>query len=183
MATASELLGGNILIIDVNSRTIKIPEAIKNLGVESDDAVQKLTFSIPQYYNGVDFSTFNIRINYSNARGGGDVGNVTDIRIEDETIYFTWVVERFAFMFPGSVEFVVCLREIDDEGVVLREFNTTTATLPVLKGKETANAAVEAERDLIAVAASEAAKIVEADFEAILDELHTYAQSVIGGES
>lgn len=163
MATADELLAlstesDKTLVINSDLRTIAIPSSVKNLGVESDKDVQKLRFVMPRYYNDIDLSTFSIRINYENAKGGEDVGNVSDILIEDETITFTWVVGSFALMYAGEVEFVVCLREIDDDGVITREFNTTTATMNVLKGKETDQGVIEINYDLIAVAADEAIK-------------------------
>lgn len=158
MATAEELLGGDILTIDLASRIINIPSSVKALGAVTDDKVHKLKFALPRHYGDVDFSTFDIKINYQNANGDGDVAAAGDIEITDEVIYFTWLVGRFAFVSAGSVSFGVEAKETDSNGTILREFNTTDASLPVLESKNTAQATVEAERDAIAVAADEAIK-------------------------
>lgn len=156
MATASELLNtSDILTIDVKSRTVNIPAGIKALGVESDDDVQKLRFQMPRYYNKIDLSTYVIRINYENAKGEGDVGGGTDVSIGVDTIEFTWLVGRHAFLYKGNVKFVVCLRKMNGSGEITSEFNTTTATLPVLEGLETDEAEIEAEKDVMTTFANE----------------------------
>ena len=72
MATADELLStldtDKTLIIDKDLRTIIIPSSVKNLGVESDDDVLRLKFSMPRMYGDVDLSDFSIYINYMNNR-------------------------------------------------------------------------------------------------------------------
>lgn len=74
MSQADELLSmlsaesDNVLTIDNNLRTINIPSNIKSLGVESDEAVFRLYFSMPRMYGEIDLSEFSIRINYLNAK-------------------------------------------------------------------------------------------------------------------
>lgn len=84
MLTAEQLLSGASIIsdtgstevievdkklyIDFDTRQILIPDRIHQLGVESDDDVKKLTFSVPKMYYDCDLSTFNIYINYMNAK-------------------------------------------------------------------------------------------------------------------
>lgn len=151
MATAEELLATyaeegieEYLIPDLNSRIISIPATITNLGVESDDDVTTLHFKMPRYYKELDLYNFDIHINYTNARGTGDVYVVNDKALaEAETFTFSWLVDRHAFAYAGNVEFNVCLKKCDSDGVVIKEFNTTTATLPVLKGLETEEAVVD----------------------------------------
>lgn len=153
MATVDELLGLNdidkTLVVDKDLRTISIPEGVKNIGVESDDSVLKLAFKIPKYYGDVDLSQFQIRINYENALKEGDSYPVKEITInDDDTISFVWEVGRFALKKAGNVTFSVCLRKLDGDKVV-KEFNTTTAVLPVLIGLETVEHIVEEYPDLI----------------------------------
>lgn len=81
MATADELLARlldieDVLVVDANLRTIKIPTSITNLGVVSDDKVLKVRFQMPREYCGIDLSTFHIRVNYLNANDEGDVYDV-----------------------------------------------------------------------------------------------------------
>lgn len=153
MATADELLMMNatedevteeILVADLKTRVIAIPASINILGVEADDDVKRLQFRMPRYYGEFDLSTFDIRVNFQNARNKGDVYPVDDVDVtEDNYITFSWLVDRVAFQYAGDVKFSLCLKLYDDAGVVIKELNTTFATLPVLPGLETEKAVVD----------------------------------------
>lgn len=152
MATADELLSATsetteeILAVDLINRVIVIPATLRILGVESDDDVRRLHFSIPRYYDygEVDLSEFKIQINFENARGEGDFWPVDDIVVNnDDTLTFSWLVDRSAFKYAGNVTFSLCMKKYDTEGIVVKELNTTTSQLPVLKGLETSKEVVE----------------------------------------
>ena len=154
MATADELLStidtDKTLIIDKDLRTIIIPSSVKNLGVESDDDVLRLKFSMPRMYGDVDLSDFSIYINYMNAKNTGDVYVVDDKTIADDTITFSWLVGRVALAYKGSVRFIVCMKLYDSAmAEVIKEYNTTIASLPVLEGLETSEAAIEQNPDIL----------------------------------
>lgn len=133
---------GTVLVVDNIHRTISIPKTITNLGVESDDDVRRLYFSVPRYYGEFDLSEFVAHINYKNAKGGGDVYLVDDLETTEDAITFSWLVDRFAFQYSGEVKFNVCLKKYSGDTVV-KEFNTTPATLTVLQGLETGESAIK----------------------------------------
>lgn len=150
MATADELLGtisdvtDEFLVVNLDTRIISIPTSITILGVESDDDVKHLKFKVPKQYGEFDLSTFSIQVNFENADGEGDFYLVNDLAVsDDDTMTFTWLVDRPAFKRHGEVDFSLCMKKFDDEGVVVKELNTAIATLPVLKGLETTKAVVE----------------------------------------
>lgn len=150
MATANELLAlaadgsdDKTLIIDNDLRTIIIPKSITNLGTEAEKDVCRLDFQMPRYLGETDLSDLNIRINYMNAKKYGDIYVVTDKKVLSSTITFSWLVGANALMYKGNVNFIVCLKKSDAEGNVLKEFNTTVATLPVLEGLEVDTTALE----------------------------------------
>ena len=153
MATADELLStidtDKTLIIDKDLRTIIIPSSVKNLGVESDDDVLRLKFSMPRMYGDVDLSDFSIYINYMNAKNTGDVYVVDDKTIADDTITFSWLVGRVALAYKGNVRFIVCMKKHDNDSNVIREYNTTIASLPVLEGLETGETVIQQNPDII----------------------------------
>ena len=153
MATADELLStldtDKTLIIDKDLRTITIPSSVKNLGVESDDDVLRLKFSMPRMYGDVDLSDFSIYINYMNAKNTGDVYVVDDKTIADDTITFSWLVGRVALAYKGNVRFIVCMKKHDDNSNVIQEYNTTIASLPVLEGLETGETVIQQNPDII----------------------------------
>lgn len=143
-ATSTEESAEEILVADLNTRVISIPANIRILGVESDDDVKRLQFKLPRYYGEFDLFDFDVRINFKNARGGGDLYLVDDLAISGEdSITFTWLVDRSAFEYAGDVKFSICMKLFDDTGMVVKELNTTYATLPVLEGLETDKAVVE----------------------------------------
>lgn len=150
MATANELLAmaadsgvDKTLIIDNDLRTIIIPKSVTNLGTEFDKDVHRLQFQMPRFFNDIDLSELNIRINYMNANNEGDIYAVTDKKILSSTITFSWLVGAHALIYKGDVNFIVCLKKSDIAGNVLKEFNTTPASLPVLEGLEVDTAALE----------------------------------------
>ena len=153
MATADELLStldtDKTLIIDKDLRIITIPSSVKNLGVESDDDVLRLKFSMPRMYGDVDLSDFSIYINYMNAKNTGDVYVVDDKTIADDTITFSWLVGRVALAYKGNVQFIVCMKKHDDNSNVIQEYNTTIASLPVLEGLETGETVIQQNPDII----------------------------------
>lgn len=153
MATAEELLASaeacdDILTVDLDTQTIIIPKNVTILGVESDDSVRYLHFRVPRHFCKTDLSEFEIRINYENAKSQGDLYEVKDAVVEDDWIKFDWLVGRYAVTYKGNVEFNVCMRDVDN-GEVKREFNTTPATLPVLRGLETGEAIIEEHVDIL----------------------------------
>lgn len=153
MATMEELLaaenGIESLSIDILSRKITVPDSVKNIGVESDDDVLRLPFTMPRYIGDVDLSTFDIRINYVNAKAEGDLYIVDDAAVNPDAIDFTWLVGRHATAYKGMVSFVVCLRKLAEDGVVEQEFNTTVCALPVLEGLETEAAVIAEVHDIL----------------------------------
>lgn len=140
----------NRFIVDNNLRTITVPGSITVLGVEHDDDVHRLYFQMPKMYGEFDLSEFDIRINYVNAADKPDTYPVDDKEVSDDNITFSWLVGRTAFEKMGDVVFNICLRKTDGDGIVIKEFNTTVATLPpVLEGLETTELIVQQNPDVI----------------------------------
>lgn len=138
----------DIIVIDKDLRIMQIPPTLKLLGVESDDSVNRINFCLPREYNGFDLSTFVIRINYMNANNEGDVYAVDDAYVQDDNVYFSWLVGRHACEYKGTVKFIVCLKKVDGNAVVTQEFNTTVQKLPVLEGLETSEAVIQENPDI-----------------------------------
>ena len=166
MATAEQLLAevtevDKKLYIDFDTRQILIPNSIHQLGVESDDDVKKLTFSVPKTYYDCDLSTFRIFINYMNARKEGDLFAVKeeDVREVDGNLEFDWIVGRHAVAYKGIAIFNVCMKkgsmqpdpedETQEIFIVDQEFNTTVAKLPVLEGLETSEEVIQEYADIL----------------------------------
>jgi hypothetical protein len=139
------------LVIDNDLRTIKIPANITNIGTVSDDDVLRLKFSMPRYYGENDLGQFAVYVNYLNANGESDIYTVTDLEEKvGGTLEFTWLVSRFVNQYSGDVRFSVCLKKTNSATRILeKEFNTTIATLPVLKGIEPGKQIIQKFPDIV----------------------------------
>lgn len=166
-----------VITIDNDLRTIIIPASITLLGVESDENVRALHFQMPKTYKGLDLSEFAIRINYMNANNVGDTYAVDDSEISGENIVFTWTVGRVACMYKGNTKFIVCLKKKDASGNVLKEFNTSLASLPVLEGLETTEAVVAENPDIIEQILTKIEKLTQISPEDIASAVSAYMES------
>ena len=154
MATAEELLSGVLdgtsdsITVDSDLRKIIIPDSIRNIGVESDEEVLDLKISLPRYYGRYDLSEFKIWVSYLTANGEPDVHEVKETVIDEDTIAFIWQVGRHTTSYRGDVVFAFRLCKYFGH-IILKEFNTTIATLPVLEGLQTGEAVVQNHSDLL----------------------------------
>ena len=104
---------------------------------------------MPKTYCGYDLSQFEVRVNYMNAHGDGDLYIADDVTVSGDNLTFTWLVGRSACMYKGNTQFIVCLKKFDSNSVVVQEFNTTVYSLPVLQGLETTEVVVQQNPDII----------------------------------
>lgn len=163
-----------VITIDNDLRKITIPASITLLGVVSDENVQTLHFQMPKTYKGLDLSEFAIRINYMNANNVGDTYAVDDSEISGKNIVFTWTVGRVACMYKGNTKFIICLKKKDVSGNVLKEFNTSLASLPVLEGLETTEAVVAENPDIIEQILTKIEKLTQISPEDIASAVSAY---------
>ena len=139
----------NTFEIDSDLRTINIPVTVKNIGVESDDDVKRLEFTMQKQYGEFDLSQFRIRINYMNANGDKSIYLVEDKKVSGDNITFSWLIGRDVTKYKGQVNFIVCLKLSDEKGKVLKELNTTLCRLDVLEGLEVVPVIDQKTTDLI----------------------------------
>lgn len=125
----------NVFFIDPEDRTIRIPKGFV-FGVYNDKDVLTIPFSIPRFYGENDLSDFTFTINYLNAAGYGNIFDVVDLTVGEDTIDFTWTLGRAVFVSSGAVRFIVCIRQIGSNGRILKELNTRIYSADVLVGLE-----------------------------------------------
>lgn len=137
----AEMLGDDYIhdpiqfVIDSDLRVISIPRNGVIAGVVGDKNVNRVNFQMPRYYNGFDMSKFTTRVNYINALGNFNYYSVTDLTIEDDLIYFTWLVDSDVVAYAGTVMFAVNMFIADSNGKIIQSFNTSNkGLLNVLEG-------------------------------------------------
>ncbi len=141
----------NYCTIDHNIRKIRVPISEKILGVVGDKDIKRRYFKVPRYYEGNDLSKFDIKINYVNEDCDKNMYVVDDVQTEDDYITFSWLIEAGVCRVPGDVGYVVCMRLVDEDGNVVKEYNTELTIGTVLDGCEADSTEVEEEtKDIVA---------------------------------
>ena len=126
--------------VNDDTRVVTVPEVYKMLGVESDERAKRIWFKFPKLIgnNGFNLMELNIRINYRNAAGDGDVYIVTDKKEESDSVIFSWELSRNVTKQKGKVQFVVCAIKTKTDGSITNEWNTKiNSECESLEGLET----------------------------------------------
>lgn len=112
--------------VDDDTRVVTVPEAYKMLGVESDKKAKRIWFKFPKLVgnNGLNLMELNIRINYRNAAGDGDIYAVTDKKEEKDSVIFSWELHDNVTKQKGKIQFVVCATKTKTDGSIINEWNT-----------------------------------------------------------
>lgn len=125
------------LIIDDNSREIYVPSGELLFGVTSDEKTERKYFQCPRIVgDNVDLTQYQLYINYQNANGEKDKYIVTDVKVVDDNITFTWLLSRKVTEYQGNISFIVCARNVDSSGNITNEWNTAIATGTCVVGLE-----------------------------------------------
>ncbi len=123
--------------VDIDTRQVMIPESQQVFGVESDEDVEVKHIVIDGRYNdGTDLSTFTFRVNYQNANGDKGTYLATELKVNDDSIEFDWVIGRQVVVYKGTIAFIVCAYTIDSSSVIQNEWNSTLGKGTVLEGLE-----------------------------------------------
>lgn len=125
------------LIIDDNSREIYVPLGELLFGVTNDEKTERKYFQCPRIVgDNVDLTQYQLYINYQNANGEKDKYIVTDVKVVDDNITFTWLLSRKVTEYQGNISFIVCARNVDSLGNITNEWNTAIATGTCVAGLE-----------------------------------------------
>lgn len=132
--TMSESSGGvtDVCVIDPSTRIIDVPSMYKELGVVSDEKVNRLFFACSKIVgDNVDLTNYNLYVNYQNAAGELNAYLIDDVDIMQETqghmITFSWLLSRHVTKAPGTVHYIICAKKSDGINTT-NEWNTKVAT-------------------------------------------------------
>lgn len=131
--------------IDSNTREIIFLDNSECFGVEFDKNTQRIEFSCPKIVgDNLDLTKCTCRINYMNAKGFRDSYLIDDILVDGDNITFTWALKSKVTAGRGICLFIFCARQVNENGVIEKEWNTTVAKASVKRGLET-NSHIEEE--------------------------------------
>ena len=132
-------------IIDSNTREIIFLDNSECFGVEFDKNTQRIEFSCPKIVgDNLDLTKCTCRINYMNAKGFRDSYLIDDILVDGDNITFTWALKSKVTAGRGICLFIFCARQVNENGVIEKEWNTTVAKASIKRGLET-NSHIEEE--------------------------------------
>ena len=131
--------------IDSNTREIIFLDNSECFGVEFDKNTQRIEFSCPKIVgDNLDLTECTCRINYMNAKGCRDSYLIDDILVDGNNITFTWALKSKVTAGRGICLFIFCARQVNENGVIEKEWNTTVAKASIKRGLET-NSHIEEE--------------------------------------
>lgn len=131
--------------IDSNTREIIFLDNSECFGVEFDKNTQRIEFSCPKIVgDNLDLTKCICRINYMNAKGYRDSYLIEDILVDGDNITFTWTLSSKVTAGRGNCLFIFCARQVTENGVIEKEWNTTVAKASIKRGLET-NSHIEEE--------------------------------------
>ena len=150
-------------VIDSDLRIISIPRRGVVAGVVGDKNVNRVNFQMPRYYNGIDMSKFTTRVNYVNAKSIGNFYMVDDLKVENDSILFTWLIDSDVVAYAGKIIFSINMIMTDEKGMIKQAFNTSNAgSLNVLDGiKVDDHISPEEQMDILSKLEQEASKYMD----------------------
>ena len=131
--------------IDSNTREIIFLDNSECFGVEFDKNTQRIEFLCPKIVgDNLDLTKCICRINYMNAKGYRDSYFIDDVLADGDDITFTWKLKGKVTAGRGNCLFIFCARQVNENGVIEKEWNTTVAKASIKRGLET-NSHIEEE--------------------------------------
>lgn len=114
-------------IVIGDDRFITIPNALKRIAVQYDHDVETVIFDCPRFWDGIDLSKLKIYVNYMRADKVLGMCQVNDISIDEgntNIMHFTWTISNNVTLVKGKVQFLVCAKKTDDEGMEIVHWNS-----------------------------------------------------------
>lgn len=149
--TADPATEGHI-VVDSN-RFITVPEELRRIAVQFDNNMETVTFDCPRYWDGIDMSKMKVYINYltkSNVRGMYWAEKVTVDPQDDTIMHFDWLITRNVTLVKGPISFLVCIRDVDEEGNESNHWNSElNQEMYVSEGLECEESILEQYPDII----------------------------------
>ena len=145
---------GNNLVLSVETdRTINLNSSRYFLGVEGDKEVEIIRFQLDRYYCGIDLSVFKPRVNYKLSNSKEYYGEATMADFDEDYIYVEWTLDPSVTSVKGRVDFLVQLTKLDEDGSILKRYNSTMTMGRVEEGLNPEDQLPESiKKDILAIA-------------------------------
>jgi len=158
---------GNNLVLSVETdRVINLNSSRYFLGVEGDKEVKIIRFQLDRYYCGIDLSVFKPRVNYKLSNSKEYYGDATIADFDEDYIYVEWTLDPSVTSVKGRVDFLVQLTKLDEDGSILKRYNSTMAMGRVEEGLNPENQLpASMKKDILAIAEDTLTQLKESKIE------------------
>ena len=158
---------GNNLVLSVETdRVINLNSSRYFLGVEGDKEVKIIRFQLDRYYCGIDLSVFKPRVNYKLSNSKEYYGDATIADFDEDYIYVEWTLDPSVTSVKGRVDFLVQLTKLDEDGSILKRYNSTMAMGRVEEGLNPENQLpASMKKDILAIAEDTLTQLEESKIE------------------
>ncbi len=158
---------GNNLVLSVETdRVINLNSSRYFLGVEGDKEVKIIRFQLDRYYCSIDLSVFKPRVNYKLSNSKEYYGEATIADFDEDYIYVEWTLDPSVTSVKGRVDFLVQLTKLDEDGSILKRYNSTMAIGRVEEGLNPEDQLPESiKKDILAIAGDTLTQLKESKTE------------------
>lgn len=114
------------IVID-SDRFVTVPEKLQRIAVQHDHDIETVTFDCPRYWDGHDMSQMTVYVNYLRPDGVVGCYACRELRIDttdSNIIHFNWTVSRHATTAKGHLTFLVCIKNVDNNGTEINHWNS-----------------------------------------------------------
>ena len=126
-----------LFAIDANSRKITVPDEFRSngLSVQGDHLAETVYFVIDRYFDYMDLNNTDVSINWKMGNETGKTDRFTmSTDVIPGSIVFGWPVNNIITKKSGVLTFAVEFCRKDNQGNVLYDFNTLTASINIKEG-------------------------------------------------
>lgn len=164
-------------------KSITVPESLKEIAVQYDHNIETVTFDCPRYWDGHDLSAMQIFINFQRPSGYREPYHAENIEVDEadtEIIHFTWTLSKNATFEAGNLSFLVCAKNLDENGVEQNHWNSRLCNeLEILPGMECSDQVSESYPDALAVVLGRLAKLEEEGFKVDPEDAETAVEKYL----
>lgn len=118
------------ITVDMDARTITVPQELQNIGVVDDNNAETVYIRIPSTtFDGISLTDKTAYIEYINAGNEYNTYEITDVNIEGDTIKLGWTIDNNVTRYAGTVAF-----QLTFEFSTTYKWSTVPATLNIRAG-------------------------------------------------
>lgn len=123
--------GSETITFEIVNKNISTPVFMKNLLVQGDKNSRKIHFIMPRYFDGIDLSTKDIYVKYTNSNNVTGYEDILNLIVTDDTLEYDWLISGSVTAIEGQVDIQVEIIETDENKDIIYRHQTTRTPIVV----------------------------------------------------